>query len=475
VEADETFRLLLSNPAGARLADGEGLATIRNDDTAQAVLPTLSVADASVAEGNGGAAPGYFSTSGNQIVDSAGQPVRIAAVSWFGMESETFTPHGLWVRNWQEMMGEIKAQGFNTIRLPFSSDVMDATTISGVDFGLNPDLRGLTGLQMMDKVVGEAGKLGLRIILDHHTASAARPISENGFWYDARHSETDWVNDWQALAARYANNPTVIGMDLHNEPWGATWADWDRAAERAGNAILAVNPDLLIIVEGVSQANGDSYWWGGNLQGVRDNPVTLNVPGKLVYSPHDYPNSIYPQSWFQTPNFGDTLYQEFDQNWGYIFRENIAPIWLGEFGTRMTDPKDLIWLDKITDYLNGDFDTNGTIDLAPGQLGQSWSWWSWNPNSTDTGGILQDDWRTVITAKVDVLKPMMFTFPDAGAGTPVAPSQLNFVVTLSEPAAGPVSVGWRTAPGSATARTSRRRPARSASPPASAPRPSRST
>jgi chitinase len=50
-----------------------------------------------------------------------------------------------------------------------------------------------------------------------------------------------------------------------------------------------------------------------------------------------------------------------------------------------------------------------------------------------------------------VLKPMMFTFSDAGAGMPTAPNQLTFAVTLSEPAAGPVSVGWRTAPGTATA------------------------
>ncbi|MEH3089991.1 MAG: cellulase family glycosylhydrolase [Microbacterium arborescens] len=54
------------------------------------------------------------------------------------------------------------------------------------------------------------------------------------------------------LAARYKNEPAVIGVDLHNEPHGsACWncgdaaRDWRAAATRAGNAVLAVNPRLL--------------------------------------------------------------------------------------------------------------------------------------------------------------------------------------------------------------------------------------
>ena len=52
-------------------------------------------------------------------------------------------------------------------------------------------------------------------------------------------------------------------MDLHNEPhdpacWGCgdTTIDWRLAAERAGNAVLGVNPNLLIFVEGIQTFNG---------------------------------------------------------------------------------------------------------------------------------------------------------------------------------------------------------------------------
>ena len=37
----------------------------------------------------------------------------------------------------------------------------------------------------------------------------------------------------------------------------------------------------------------------------------------------------------------------------------------------------------------------------------SWTWWSWNPNSGDTGGILQDDWTTVNQAQLAALQAIM--------------------------------------------------------------------
>jgi hypothetical protein len=49
-EPDETFTVNLSNASGATIADGSGLGTISNDDAV--ATPTLSIADASVSEGN---------------------------------------------------------------------------------------------------------------------------------------------------------------------------------------------------------------------------------------------------------------------------------------------------------------------------------------------------------------------------------------------------------------------------------------
>jgi hypothetical protein len=54
VEANETFDLVASALSGASLGDASGRGTITNDDSAVATSATLSVADASVQEGNSG-------------------------------------------------------------------------------------------------------------------------------------------------------------------------------------------------------------------------------------------------------------------------------------------------------------------------------------------------------------------------------------------------------------------------------------
>ena len=44
----------------------------------------------------------------------------------------------------------------------------------------------------------------------------------------------------------------IIGIDIFNEPWDYTWADWKSLSEQAYTAINAVNPNTLIFVEGIS-------------------------------------------------------------------------------------------------------------------------------------------------------------------------------------------------------------------------------
>src|SRR4029079_6585205 len=125
------------------------------------------------------------------------------------------------------------------------------------DFAKNPDLQGLSALQVMDKIVDYAGQLGLRIILDHHRSNAGAGTSDNGLWYDGTYTQAQWIADWKMLAPRYADKPAVIGADLHNEPHNGTWGggganDWAAAAERAGDAIGTVNPNSLGLVQSVS-------------------------------------------------------------------------------------------------------------------------------------------------------------------------------------------------------------------------------
>jgi endoglucanase len=215
------------------------------------------------------------------LVDTVGREVHLAGVNWFGFETQSFAPHGLDVRNYQSMLDQIAGLGFNTIRLPYSNQLFDPSSQpTDINYDLNPDLRGLRGLALMDKFVAAAGRRGLKIILDRHRPDA---YAQSDLWYTAQVPESRWIADWVMLARHYRGNYTVIGADLANEPHGpATWGDgnlgtdWRLAAERAGNAILAANPDWLIIVQGIERYGNDWYWWGGNLLGARQHPVRLS-------------------------------------------------------------------------------------------------------------------------------------------------------------------------------------------------------
>jgi endoglucanase len=368
----------------------------------------------------------FLHTNGSQIVDANGNQVILTGISWFGLETESFAPHGLWARNWESILDQIVELGFNTIRLPYSNQLFDPGSVpNGINYELNPDLKGLNGLEIMDKLIQGAGQRGLKIILDRH-----RPDShaQSELWYTSQYSEERWIQDWVMLAKRYAGNDTVIGVDLHNEPHGqATWGsgdpatDWRLAAEKAGNAILAVNPNLLIIVEGIEQYQGDWYWWGGNLMGARDNPVRLDRPQQLVYSTHVYGPGVYPQPWFSAPNFPDNLAGIWDSHWGYLKKEGIAPVLLGEFGGRSVgDDPEGTWQRTLVSYLREN-------DI-------SYMYWTINPDSGDTGGLLLDDWQSIDPAKKALLSGYQFSIIGIEQqGTPSAQTTEQAVQPSTQP------------------------------------------
>jgi endoglucanase len=402
---------------------------------------------------------GYLHTNGNKIVDSTGAVVRLTGLNWFGMETDNHTFHGLWAgRNatWKMQMDHMAALGFNTIRVPYTGDSLRAgAQATSINTDSNPDLVGLSPLQILDKVVDYAGQKGMRIFLDRHRPSTA---GQTALWYTASVSEASEIADWQMLAQRYANNPTVIGADLFNEPHaegtdpqgtGVCWGcndpakDWRLAAQRIGNAVLAANPNWLIIVEGVScnLASGgvpntfDNLpddpmacdWWGGNLSMAATAPVQLNVANRLVYSAHDYGISVFDrQPWFNDPNFPNNLPDVWNHFWGYLVQQNIAPVLIGEFGSTLANPLDTEWMTKLMSY------------MGSGSNGMSFTYWSWNPDSGDTGGIVQDDWVTVQQNKMDIVGP--FLNPPVGA-PPSNPPPSSIRPSSGPPSSGPPSSG----------------------------------
>jgi aryl-phospho-beta-D-glucosidase BglC (GH1 family) len=375
-------------------------------------------------------AQNYLHTNGSQILDSQNNVVRLTGVNWFGFETSTFCPQGLWARSMDSMLDQMKSLGFNVIRVPYSTQMFDAgSTPNSFDTTLNAKLSGLSPVQILDLLIAGAKSRGLKIILDRHTISAD---TQEPLWYTAQYPESRWISDWQMLATRYLGNDTVIGFDLHNEPHEpATWGDgtlttdWRLAAERAGNAILGANPKLLIMVEGYDK--NDYYWWGGDLSQAGQYPVQLNVAHQLVYSIHDYPNSVSPSPWFNDPTYPANLPAIWNQFWGYLVTEKIAPVWIGEFGTADQATSDQQWFSSIASY------------IATNQL--SFTYWCWNPNASVTGGILADDWLTVNQNKMSVLSPLLAPLITAPITKPSAPSGV-----FAAAATGQITVSWSAVP-----------------------------
>lgn len=323
--------------------------------------------------------PGDLSTRGNQIVDQTGRPVRLACIGW----NQVY--EGLSLEQQTAMMA---ADGFNCIRFSWVNATMDR------------DLR------LIDRIVSAAGTAGLRVILDNHTnepghgeRDAWGAQQKNGLWYDLGGASDDtdaggnpgtvtdakFTSDWQAVARHYAGNQTLIGYDLRNEPlnyphmslWGGG-SDRDIHAMyiRVGNALQTIDPAKLIVVEPPSS----------DCRGVRRYPVTLDVPNKLVYSVHEYPGEISGQK----VSSGPALIDRMNEMWGWIFNEEIAPIFIGEMGASMVSPQSKAWAATVVPYFNG----QGLKPAAAGQ-GVSTDWWAWgylpgqNPD-----GTLKADWKT---------------------------------------------------------------------------------
>jgi endoglucanase len=384
---------------------------------------------------------GFWHTSGNQILDADGNPVRIAGINWYGFETPDEIAHGLWAQDYHVIINDIKALGYNTIRIPFSNQMVEDPIVpQNLSFynatgPINTDLEGLNALQDLQKIVTYAGEVGLKVILDDHRSEAGESAEANGLWYTSTYTSQDWVNDWVTLAKLFAGNPTVVGFDLRNEPHtpagdtyaeGATWGTGDAATdvrlayEQAGNAILAVDPGALIFCEGISEnpdasASGgyDTTWWGGDLAEAGQYPVTLSSPGHVVYSAHDYGPDLFQQTWFNSSTTPASLDAVWNQFWGYLYADDTAPVWVGEFGTDNTSAD----IESTTAGSQGQW-FESLVSYLTSNPGMGWTYWALN--GEDSYALLDSNYdpTPVSALKESLLQGIEFPLPGAVNGTP---------------------------------------------------------
>lgn len=350
----------------------------------------------------------WLHTDGRFIRNEANEIVHLKGLNWFGMETGDNVVHGLWARNYKDILDQVAAKGFNLLRLPYSNFMLNAgQSVLNVNYTLNPDLSGLGPLQVLDNIIAAAAARGIYVMLDRHRTNFTTIPS---LWYDGNISEARWISDWRLLAARYATQPAMALVNLTNEPNAVTWTgngdgtDMVGAAQRAGNSIHTVNNRLLIVVDGAQTygdfMNGGTFVFASEQLTRADTvPVVLNTPNRVVYSPHLYPETVgNPNDGrFTAGNYPQNLPAVFEFYWGYLHSQNVAPIIVGEFGGFDVTTRDKQWLRKLTGY------------LYKKKIG--FTFWSLNPNSGDTGGWLTADWFGIEASKESALSTARMDVP----------------------------------------------------------------
>ncbi|MBP5581329.1 MAG: cellulase family glycosylhydrolase [Ruminococcus sp.] len=395
----------------------------------------------------------WLHAKGSRLYDMNGNEVWITGANWFGFNCSENCAHGLYARDVDDMLQTIADHGINTLRLPISSELIVSwmngkpnavnsvqasytppkdevgedgkVTPAGYYTNINKDFVEEDGktvknsMEIFDIIMQKCKKYGIKAFIDIHSPDANNSGHNYELWYGKAGVTTDvWIDSLTWLAKKYANDDTLIGYDLKNEPHGkrgykgdtcpsdiAKWDgstdenNWAYAAKKCADSILAVNPNALIFIEGIEQypmtEKGYTFdtadvwepkteedkkwhgaWWGGNLRGVRDNPVVpASGTSQIVYSPHDYGPSVYAQTWFDKDFTTQTLLDDYwYDTWAYINAEDIAPLLIGEWGGHMDKGANQKWMELLRDYMI-DHHINHTF-------------WCINPNSGDTGGLL---------------------------------------------------------------------------------------
>ncbi|MGV9563342.1 glycoside hydrolase family 5 protein [Streptomyces sp. NPDC003480] len=430
---------------------------VRNLTGAAAVLLLLTAAPGAVAAGPEPAArtaaataPAAgtwqppLSTRGRYIVDATGNRFRLKSANWDGAQGSWTgsgsiddpaehhagqnsygIPLGLDRVALPELLADFHALGINSIRLPFSNEMIHTTApVPDAAVTANPQLRGKTPLQIYDAVVAALTGDGFAVILNNHTNTSrwCCGIDGNERW-NSRQSTQQWADDWVFMARRYASEPRVVGADLYNEVrrdlmddpnWGlGDDHDWYAAAQLAADRILTeANPNLLIVIEGIN-------WTGLPVDGLPHGRPTLTPARtlshtlvdthKLVYSAHFYgytgPHHSGATGLGEThdPRYQDLtrdeLYQALTDEAFFVSEDSgrhyTAPLWISEFGIGAgeTGTAARAWFGNITDYF-ADHDADFAYWPLVGWEGHDdWSLLRYDTAGHRYGILDQSDWR----------------------------------------------------------------------------------
>jgi aryl-phospho-beta-D-glucosidase BglC (GH1 family) len=433
------------------------------------------------------AAAAVFRVNGQGRITRNGTVFPVHCGAWFGLEGryelandaanprgapmELFIGNTFWANNnqgtgrtIQQTMTEITAKGINMIRVPVVPQTLNANDPQGKD----PVLKNFASVRVansrlaLEQLITAAAHNNIQVLLDMHSCSNyvgwrkgrldARPpyTDKDRDNYDFKredsscaatnnpagvtriqaYNENLWLNDLKTLAGlgTQLGVDNIIGIDIFNEPWDYTWADWKTLAADAFTAINSVNPNTLVFMQGVSGTannqdgtpttitqvpfgtSGNNPNWGENLFEAGGSPPAIPKE-RLVFSPHVYGPSVFVQRQFLTPATqpqcagidgdaaGDAkcnvvinptlLRAGWEEHFGYLKQQGYAIV-VGEFGGNLDWPggpaaiRDRNRWGYLAPGLDGQWQTAFTQYMV--DKGIEACYWAINPESSDTAG-----------------------------------------------------------------------------------------
>ncbi|MDR0983808.1 MAG: cellulase family glycosylhydrolase [Ruminococcus sp.] len=424
----------------------------------------------------------WLTCKDGKIYDLYGNEVWLTGVNWFGFNTSTHTFDGLWSSNLYVNLELIADHGMNLLRVPIASQLLldwKAGNFKQLEWEFNrganyyKDSKNLiyeekydvlkdlgktlaydstyvqpTDFEVWNVAVKKCKELGIKIMIDMHSNEIDNMGHQYPVWYKGDIDTEKFTEALEWLTETYKDDDTIVAIDLKNEPHGkanedprAKWDgstdvdNWQYAASTIGQRLLKINPNLLIMVEGIevypkegqtwdSPAGGysepENYygaWWGGNFRGANLYPVDLGEgQSQLVYSPHDYGPSVWSQSWFYEGFTTQTLHDDYwYDSWAYLYETgdsfgNKYPLLIGEWGGFVEGDLDVRGGSSATTVANTKWLTSLQEYIVENRIHHTF--WCFNYNSSDTGGLMVEDFQVWNEPKYQFLKPALWTAED---------------------------------------------------------------